>query len=52
LAERFFSKTKHYQPIATSCDKLAANYLTRVEIAIDEAAAAPSPQPSKFPYSA
>lgn len=33
LIERFFSKLKHFQRIATRHDKLAANFLTMVQLA-------------------
>lgn len=33
LIERFFSKLKHFRRVATRYDKLAANFLTMVQLA-------------------
>jgi transposase len=33
LVERFFNKIKHCRRVATRCDKLAANYLSCVQLA-------------------
>jgi transposase len=33
LIERFFSKLKHFRPVATRYDKLAANFLAMVQLA-------------------
>ena len=33
LVERFFSKLKHFRRVATSYDKLAANFLAMVQLA-------------------